>query len=52
MLVVIVLGDNHSYKVVWIKTISIRMFNNMVRTYENVVHILELKNNVISLGWL
>ena len=46
------LRDDHLYKVTSIRIIRVRMFDGMVQTLTNMKHILELKKNLVSLGYL
>ena len=46
------MGNNASCKIVGIGSIKIKMFNGIVRMLTKVRHVLELKNNLISLGVL
>ena len=48
----VTLGDDHSCKVAGIGNVCMRMFDRIVRTLTNVKHILELKKNLMSLGYL
>ena len=47
----VTLGDDHPCKVAGIETVRMRMFDGMVRMFDNVKHIAELKN-LVSLGYL
>ena len=46
------LGDDHPCKVEGIKNVRVKMFDGIMRTLMNVKHILELKKNLVSLGYL
>lgn len=46
---VFLMGNNSSCKIVGIGSIRIKMFDGVVKTLANVRHVLELKNNLISL---
>lgn len=48
----VVLGDNSTCQVAGIESVRIRMHDSMVRTLSNVKHVLNLKKNLISLGYL
>ena len=45
-------GDDHPCRVAGVGTIRIRMYDGVTRTHTNVKHVLELKKNLISLGYL
>lgn len=46
------LGDDHPCRVFGIGTIRVRMYDGVILILINVKHILELKKNLISLGYL
>ncbi|KAK2990880.1 hypothetical protein RJ640_007601 [Escallonia rubra] len=48
----VLIGNDVSYKVVGISSISIRMYDGIVRTLTNVRHVPELRKTLISLGTL
>jgi hypothetical protein len=48
----VLMGNGVACKIVGMGTIRIRMHDGIVRTLENVRHIPDLKNNLISLGTL
>lgn len=48
----VTLGDDHPCNVFGIGTIKMRMFDGMVITLTNMKHVLELKKNLVSLGYL
>ena len=49
---IVTLGDDHPYKIASIRSIRVRMFDEMVQTLTNVKYIPELKKNLVSLGYL
>ena len=49
---VVLMGNNASCKVVGIGTIHIKMFDGVVRTLGNIIHVPDLKRNLISLSTL
>ena len=48
----ILMGNNSVCKVVGIGTVSLKMYNGMVRELTQVRHVPELKSNMISIGML
>ena len=48
----VTLRDDHPCKVAGIESIRMRMFDGMVQTLTNMKHVLELKKNLMSLGYL
>lgn len=48
----VLMGNDVSCKVIGMGSIKFKMFDGVVRTLENVRHVLELKKNLISLGAL
>ena len=44
------MGNNASYKVARIETVSIKMFHGVVCTLGDIIHVPNLKNNLISLS--
>ena len=49
---VVLMGNNASCKVADIETVRIKMFDGVVRTLGNVIHVPDLKRNLISLSTL
>ena len=49
---IVLLGYNHSCKIVGVGNVTIKMFDGVIRTLTNVRHVPELKKNLISLGVL
>ena len=49
---VVLMGNNASCKVTGIETVCIKMFDGVVRTLGNVIHVPDLKRNLISLSTL
>ena len=47
---VVLMGNNAQYSVVGIGTVQIKTRDSVLRTLSNVLHILDLKCNLISLG--
>ena len=45
-------GDDHPCKVAGIESIRAMMFDGMVQTLTNMMHVPELKKNLVSLGYL
>ena len=48
----ILMGDNASCKVTYIRTACIKMFDGVVRTLGDIMHVPDLKRNLISLSTL
>ena len=48
----VLIGNNVACKVVGIYTIQIKMHDDVIRTWTDVRHVLELKKNLIFLGTL
>ena len=48
----IVMGDDRPYHMEGIGTILVNMFDGMVRKLKDVMYVLQLKRNLISLGVL
>ena len=46
---IIILGDNHSCKIVGVGSVKIKMFDGLIRTLTDVRHVPELKKKLISL---
>ena len=49
---IVLLGDNHSCKIVGVGSVKIKMFDGVIRTLTDVRHVPELKKKLISLGVL
>ena len=49
---IVLLGDNHSCKIVGVGSVKIKMFDGVIRTLTDVRHVPELKKNLIYLGVL
>ena len=50
---IVVLGDNHSCKIVRVGSVKSKMFDGVIRTLTNVRHVPKLKKKLISLGcWI
>ena len=49
---IVLLGDNHSYKIVGVGSVKIKMFDGVIRTLLDVIHVSKLKKYLISLGVL
>ena len=49
---IVLLGDNHSCKIVWVGSVRLKMFDGVIRTLIDVRHVPELKKNLIYLGVL
>ena len=48
----VIMGNDATYSIIGIGTVKIKMFDGVVRAFENVTHILDLRKNLISLGVL
>ena len=48
----VLIGNNMPCKIIGIGLIKIRMHDDIVRTLSNVLHVPDLKKNLISLGTL
>ncbi len=48
----VIMGNDATYSIIGIGTVKIKMFDGVVRAFENVKHILDLRKNLISLGVL
>ena len=49
---IVLLGDNHSCKIIGVGSVKIKMFNGVIRTLTDVRHVPKLKKKLISLGVL
>ena len=48
----VLMGNDAACKIVGIGTLKVKMYNDIIRTFSNVRHVLSLKKNFISLGTL
>ena len=48
----VILGDDHPCRVAGIESIRVKMFDGMVQRLTNMKHVLDLKKNLVSLGYL
>ena len=46
------MGNDASYKIAYVGTVKIKMFDGTIRMLANVKHVLDLKSNLISLSTL
>ena len=46
------LGHDHPSRVAGVSAIKVRMYDGVIRILTNVMCVLELKKNLISLGYL
>ena len=46
------MGDNHALEIVGISTRKIKMYDGIIRTIQEVRHVVGLKKNLLSLGQL